>query len=383
MLDLRHQAILDAAVKARDDRASWMSLWQELAEMFLPNRADFTTERVQGEERSDNLWDNNPELSARGLYTALNTLLRPPGKQWFKAKAKRTELNASEAVRIWLYHVTNITYDALYDPRVNSDKVLSEVDADLVVFGTGIGTVKWNTAKSHLVLKSHSLAKTVLLAGRDGQPNAAFTFESPTLRQIVEEFGEDKLTAKMREEYRKPSPKLDAPYEIVHCCVPNADWQAMGGKGKKPYASLWISVGCKELIDESGYYEFPYFTPRWDTLTNEVYGRSPAMVALPDARVVHAMAKTFLEAGEMALRPPTSSLVTGLVRLSTQSRKFRIWSLLSYNFILASFKYSSSTWLSAAPSEPPSSLLVKPATFAPSRKNSNWPRFTLTSPSLP
>lgn len=307
MLDEHHQAILDTAIKARDGRPQWMTLWQELAEMFLPNRSDFTTERLPGEERSDNLWDNSPELSARGLYTALNTLLRPPGKQWFKARAKRTELNGVDEVRWWLYNVTQITYDALYDPRVNADKVLSEVDADLVVFGTGIGTVGWNTAKRHLVLRSRSLAKTVLLAGRDGQPNAAFTFESPTLRQIVEEFGEDKLTSKMKEAYKSPSPKLDQTFEIVHCCVPQPDWKAYGGKGKWTYASLWISVGCKELIEEKGYYEFPYITPRWDTMTGEIYGRSPAMVALPDARVVHAMAKTFLEAGEMTLRPPTWS----------------------------------------------------------------------------
>lgn len=310
MLADHHAHMLDTALKARDGRDQWMNLWQELAEMFLPNRADFTNqERQQGEERSDNLWDNNPELSARGLWSALPTLLRPAGKQWFKAKPKNSRLLMVEPVRQWLYEVTQITYDALYDPRVNADKILSEVDADLVVFGTGVSTVGWHKAKRHLILKSRSLAKTCLMAGRDGQPNAAFSFEAPTLRQIVEEFGESKLTTKMKEAYDKPKPRLDQPFELVHCCVPAVDWRAMGANhnSRFTYHSTWLSVECKELIEESGYYEFPYVTPRWDTLTGEVYGRSPAMVALPDARVVHAMAKTFLEAGEMSLRPPTWS----------------------------------------------------------------------------
>lgn len=307
MMDERHSAILSMVITARDGRPQWMSLWQELAEIFLPNRADFTAERMAGEERSDNLWDNGPQLAARSLTSTVEAMMRPPGKTFLKAKAKKTNLNSIDAVRAWLYAVTNITYDALYDPRVNASKVLSEVDTDLVVFGTGICDVGWNQANRHLKLKAESLAHTVLFAGADGNPNGSATFSKPTLRQIVEEFGEDKLTDKMREAYQGPKPKLDEPFEIVKVCIPNKDYGAFGKKAKHPYMSLWFSVGCKELIDEGGYFEFPKVCPRWDTLSNEVYGRSPAMVALPDARVVHSMALTFLEAGEMALRPPTWS----------------------------------------------------------------------------
>lgn len=309
MLDDRSSAILDRALKARDGRTQWMSLWEELAELFLPNRADFLSERIEGEERSDNLYDNAPQLAARGLYTAVATMLRPPGKTWFKAKAKNHQLNAIEEVRVWLYQVTQITYEALYDPRVNTEKVLSEVDADLVVFGTGIADIGWHKARRHLTIKANSLANTVLFPGNDGNPDGSAVFSKPTLRQIVEQFGEDKLTEKMREAYAAPSPKLDDTFELCHVCIPNADYQAYGGKrqGKFPYRSLWYSIGCRELIDESGYYEFPKITPRWETMTGEVYGRSSAMVALPDSRVSHAMAKTFLEAGEMSLRPPTWS----------------------------------------------------------------------------
>lgn len=308
MLDDRHRAALNQALKARDSRSQWMTLWQELAELFLPNRADFITDPIDGDERTDNLWDTGPQLSARGLSSAIATMLRPPGKQWFKAKAKTASLNNVENVRLWLYEVTQITYEALYDPRVNADKVLSEVDQDLVVFGTGIGRVDWDKAKKHLVIRSASLATTVLFPGKDGNPIGIASFSQPTLRQIVDEFGGDKLTEKMRDAYQQSEPELDKTFELVHIVLPNNDWRAMGGKKSRfPYASMWISVGCKELIDERGFYDFPYFAPRWDTLTGEVYGRSPAMVALPDARIVHAMAKTFLEAGEFALRPPTWS----------------------------------------------------------------------------
>lgn len=307
MLDEWHAAVLEQAIKARDGRPQWMTLWQELAEIFLPNRADFIAERAPGEERDDGLWDNGPQLAARGLISAIATFLRPAGKTWPKARAKNRDVEQLESVRNWLYAVTQITYDAIYDVRVNTDKVLSEVDADLVVFGTGIAHVAWNKSERHLVIKSKSLAHTALMTGKDGTPNASYAFSKPTLRQLVDEFGEDKLTKAMAEEYNQPKPNLEKTYEIVHAILPNADWKALGGKGRFPVASMWISVGCKELIDEKGFYDFPDIIPQWDTLTKEVYARSPAMVALPDARVVQAMSKTFLEAGEMSLRPPTYS----------------------------------------------------------------------------
>lgn len=308
MYDDRISSVLKIALKARDGRTQWMTLWQELAEMFCPNRADFLTKAVEGDDRHGDLYETTPELSARALRSAVAAMLRPPGKKWFKAKAKRHDLNMLESVRNWLHAVTEITYDSLYDPRVNAEKVLSEVDNDLVIFGTGIANVGWDKGKQHLVLRSKSLANTSLLAGKDGAPNASFEFTRPTLRQIVDEFGEDKLTEKMRDAYEQPEPKLDLEFEILHAILPNKDYKAIGGKaGRFPYLSLWISVECKELIDEKGFYDFPDVCPRWDTLTGEVYGRSSAMVALADGRVVQAMSKTFLEAGEFALRPPTWS----------------------------------------------------------------------------
>jgi len=44
--------------------------------------------------------------------------------------------------------------------------------------------------------------------------------------------------------------------------------------------------------------------PRWETAPGEVYGRSPGMMALPDAKTLQAMGKTLLVAGQKAVDPP-------------------------------------------------------------------------------
>jgi len=46
------------------------------------------------------------------------------------------------------------------------------------------------------------------------------------------------------------------------------------------------------ILSESGYDMFPAFAPRWDVHFGDVYGRSPAMEVMPDARMLQAMATT-------------------------------------------------------------------------------------------
>src|SRR3546814_12833244 len=48
----------------------------------------------------------------------------------------------------------------------------------------------------------------------------------------------------------------------------------------------------------------PYICPRWDTSSGEDYGRSPGMVALPDANTAQAIGETMLVAGQRAADPP-------------------------------------------------------------------------------
>jgi hypothetical protein len=56
----------------------------------------------------------------------------------------------------------------------------------------------------------------------------------------------------------------------------------------------WIDVEAKQIIDEGGYNEFPAMCHRFDKRPFMPWGFSPAMKALPFARILNAMAKTNL-----------------------------------------------------------------------------------------
>jgi len=57
-------------------------------------------------------------------------------------------------------------------------------------------------------------------------------------------------------------------------------------------------------IAEGGFQEFPYVVPRFLKATGEVMGRSPAMTALPDVKMINLMSKTIIQAAQKQIDPP-------------------------------------------------------------------------------
>ena len=74
--------LLSRHKRLKDQRRLWESHWQELAEVMLPRRADFTSERIAGERRADALFDGTPMLARRGLASAIDGLLKPKTARW-------------------------------------------------------------------------------------------------------------------------------------------------------------------------------------------------------------------------------------------------------------------------------------------------------------
>jgi hypothetical protein len=310
-----HHAILDTALRMRTHREShWDPQFDELAEFFHPNRFGFQSARQDGEDKRRDTYGSIAELARRGLATTCSTMLRPAGRTWFKAKAKNEQLNGQANVRLWCDIVTRITYQHLYDPRSQFEKQCAECDSDIVTFGTGAIQPGWNRQKRHLTFKTHNLKDVALCSDSGGAIDMAFVFWNLSLRQIVQMFPQEKLPTSITDKLRQPNADMNEKYEIVHACVPNADYKQFGGKraNRWPYMSLWIGIKDKHLIDEGGYYEFPYVVARWETITGEDYGRSPAMMALRDARLADAITKGIVDAAETALMPPLMAPVMGI-----------------------------------------------------------------------
>ncbi len=192
---------------------------------------------------------------------------------------------------------------ALYDPRARFLQRSGEVDLDLVVFGTGVLYVGEKVGGRRLLFRAHHLREVFLADDADGEIDTVYRVFHLTARQAVATFGEASVGEKVREALRDGKP--DAEFEFLHAVEPRADRDPRRADAASlPFASLFVDIAGERIVSEGGFEELPYIVPRWDTAPGEVYGRSPAMLALPDVATLNQIGKTLLRAGHKAVDPP-------------------------------------------------------------------------------
>jgi len=128
-----------------------------------------------------------------------------------------------------------------------------------------------------------------------------------TSRQAVETFGE-KLDKRFRDEAEK---KPEEKNRILHAVFPRGTFGIMSDS--KPYASIYTLVGAgkgagiadKGTLIEEGGLDFQHFSAwRFRRSSGQTYGTCPGMDSIYDVKTMQVMAKTMLDAYQMAAKPP-------------------------------------------------------------------------------
>ena len=82
------------------------------------------------------------------------------------------------------------------------------------------------------------------------------------------------------------------------------------------YVSQYVLKGMKDKKEfrVKGFKRFPYLVARWMKTSGEMYGRSPAMTALPEAKTINQMVKAVIKAAQKVVDPPTQGPDDGFLR---------------------------------------------------------------------
>lgn len=280
-------------------------VWQALADILHPTRGGFTKEFQEGQEVNTGLYDSTPMQARRGLAAAIGGLVRPSEAGGLNMKSEDEKLNEIDVVKRWFATVTDRMWAAIYSPAARYIQQSSAVDNDLATFGLGYLWTEENRRKSGLSFRAIHLARIAFDENSDGLVDTVAVTKHLTARQAAQKWGEEALGKKVLEALRstKPSAK-DQPFTFIQCVYPNEERDTRRRDNKNmPFHSLIIGEADEKIISESGYMEFPVAIPRWETAPDQIYPRSPGMVALPDSRTLQAMGHTILVAGQKAADP--------------------------------------------------------------------------------
>ena len=118
--------------------------------------------------------------------------------------------------------------------------------------------------------------------------DTVFRWFKLTVRQAVQKWPDGDFPAAITKAVKEE--KWDQEFSFIHCVYPNDEMRAGGiGAEGMAFASVYLSVIEKKVVDQGGYEEMPYFCLRWSRwgTENQVWGCSPAFEALADAREVN------------------------------------------------------------------------------------------------
>jgi hypothetical protein len=296
--------LLDRWKRMSEKRAPWMEYWQELADIFLPSQADFTSHNTPASRRAYKIYDGHPRLAARFLATTLDGLLKPKTNRWAWLTTLDEELAEVHEIKLWMEEAEKRMMRALYRPSAEFVLRSGEVDRSLVTLGQGALFTNLNRDRNGLKFRAFHMSNVGFDENEEGNIDTFAVEQKWKPAQIAAEYGEDALHDNMRKAMSDAKLK-DKKFAVVQIILPrdDRDSKRLDHKGK-PYASVHIDVEHKHIMREAGYDEFPVAVPRWDTSPGEIYARSPAMMALPDAKMLQQMAKTLIMGGQRAVDPP-------------------------------------------------------------------------------
>lgn len=282
-------------------RSGLTNLWQELADNFYPERADFTVSRNVGTDFASNLMTSYPVLARRDLGNAISAILRPTGKNWKHIRTTEGWDEIGVEARAWLEWAEGRMNRAMNHRTSQFVRATKEGDHDYATFGQTCIQTSLNRTARGLLYRCWHLRDVAWIEDENGMVATVYRRWKPSIRMLASIFGRDRLHTQHQDKLHKtPMEEVD----IWHVILPS-DHCEYGNKETKPFKSIYLDVANKHIIEEVGIFEQEYTIPRWQTVSGSQYAYSPATVAaLPDARLIQAMTAVLLEAGEKAVTPP-------------------------------------------------------------------------------
>jgi hypothetical protein len=302
-MDARAREIKEQGDQLFTKRTRIMNLWQELANNFYPERADFTTVHEVGTEFASHLMTGAPVLFRRDLANNFSAMLRPRDKPWFRARTHYDQVNDDAEAMAFLDHISERMRLLMYASGTQFIRATKQADNDFATFGQAVISIDQNAEYSGILYRSWHLRDVAWCEDDELRINEVHHNWCLGAR-----FLEKKYKGKVAETVKTMAGK--EPYRDIKCrriVMPADDYDYSQEKGKRrlPYIAIDIDCDNDKILDERPVKRINYVIPRWATVSGSQYAHSPAtVIALPDARLLQQITLTLLEAGQKIVDPP-------------------------------------------------------------------------------
>lgn len=301
MFDVNPQAqkLLELHAQALNTRAPHEPTWRDLSEYVYPQR---TFNVSPGQRVGRNIYDGTPLWALTVLVNSLHYTLANSATIFYDLKTADAKKMSSFNVRKYLYNASRTMFDVLTSGDFHS--AFHEMLIDLALFGNCCIYAE-EDPDMVVSFSSRPLNEIAWMIRSNGKPDVVAREFKMTLRQLVDKFGVKALSERQLKSWNDTSLRHASDlYKVSHMTLPRSLAERTGyGQKSFPYASVYIDIESKKILEEGGYNEWPYGCGRWVVSSGESYGRGLGDSVLPDARQLHMVQKHTIRAVQKATDP--------------------------------------------------------------------------------
>ena len=310
----RVEAILRRHGSMVTARMPWESHWSQIARRVLPRQDAFNREHAPGNRRTEYIHDSTAPIALDRFAAAMEGLAAPRGQRWHGLAHPDPRLSAKPNVKAYFEAVTDILCETRYSASSGFATQFHECMVGTGAFGTGPLWIEEQPGRG-IIYSARDLSEIYLeqnMHGRIDTVSRAFKYSA---RQAAQRWGREQLPPNMA---RALETTPDRTFDFIHFIRPNEDWDpSRADAAGMAFASDYVAIDGKKLMSSGGFHTMPLPVCRYVKAPLEVYGRSPAMMVLPDIKMANA--KTLIRAGHRAIDPPLLMPEDGVLsRLQTR-----------------------------------------------------------------
>jgi len=308
--EFKIQSVLNRNTQLKANKQPWLDLWQLVGEFIHMRRLDFTSSQQPGAFLTREIFDSTAPKAIKTASSSILSMLWPQSVKRFRLKPP-ADLPETREIKDYYEKVTARQIDVMDNPKAGLPMALDEAILDALSFGT-VGVEALKSKATKVVYKAWGVKNISIAEGANGFVDTIYTEVCLPVHVIVKEYGLDAVSEKVRGLFN--ARQFDKEFNILVAIEPRiTDDFAPVGKGNTgmPFQSVHIEMETKTLLRESGFNEIPMPVARFWKILGEVYGRSPAMDALPSVLESNAIWEAVTLAIEKNLDPPLGVLDDG------------------------------------------------------------------------
>ncbi len=292
------------------ERSTFEPYWRDIKDYIAPHRGRFlfgdSVTEVNDGSRKDGKVINGAatkavEVAANGMQSGLTSKAR----RWMRTGSLDSSISRSAENMRYYALVEKVCFEH-YDASNLYDALL-DVYNEMLYFGTGALAILPHPEKVFF-FRSFTCGSYWLSYNIRQELDAFFTFDYLTVKQMVDEYGYDRLSERAKDAYNHN--RLEERFKVYCATIRNPERYGLAGRDYMPVVEAHFEEGTPETAKERQllavryFRSFPIAVIRWSTVGNDVYGYSPSRMALGNVKMLQMMERDKLQALRKLVDPP-------------------------------------------------------------------------------